>query len=61
MFNICMDFACFLALEYHLFVTFAMQILDELLSKYETSPHGPEKWQKLAGFLKQRFVSAVIT
>lgn len=41
-------------------VNFVMQILDDLVSKYEKSPHGPEKWRKLAGFLKQRFVLAVV-
>lgn len=60
MFNMCMELACFLALEYHMLVNFVMQILDDLVSKYEKSPHGPEKWRKLAGFLKQRFVLAAI-
>lgn len=34
-----------------------MQVLDALLSEYEASCHGPGKWQKLAVFLQQRFVS----
>ncbi|KAL6991119.1 hypothetical protein U1Q18_009238 [Sarracenia purpurea var. burkii] len=30
-----------------------LKILDDLISKYEASTHGPEKWQKLTGFLRQ--------
>lgn len=29
------------------------KIFDDLISKYEASCHGPEKWQKLAAFLRQ--------
>lgn len=35
-----------------------MQVLDGLISEYETSCHGPGKWQKLAMFLQQRFAPA---
>lgn len=35
-----------------------MQVLDGLISEYETSCHGPGKWQKLATFLQQRFAPA---
>lgn len=35
-----------------------MQVLDALVSEYETSCHGPGKWQKLAMFLQQRFAPA---
>ncbi|XP_058107097.1 uncharacterized protein LOC131250797 isoform X2 [Magnolia sinica] len=31
----------------------AFEVLDVLLSEYETSSHGPGKWQKLATFLHQ--------
>ncbi|XP_047981737.1 restin homolog isoform X2 [Salvia hispanica] len=30
-----------------------LKVLDELLSKYEASCHGPEKWQKVVIFLRQ--------
>ncbi|CAK9152551.1 unnamed protein product [Ilex paraguariensis] len=30
-----------------------LKVLDNLISKYEVSSHGPEKWQKLAVFLQQ--------
>ncbi|PPR96058.1 hypothetical protein GOBAR_AA24612 [Gossypium barbadense] len=36
---------------------FDLIVLDALLSEYEASYHGPGKWQKLAVFLQQRFVS----
>lgn len=29
------------------------KILDDLITKYEASCHGPEKWQKLSAFLRQ--------
>ena len=32
-----------------------MQVLDNLLSEYEASSHGPGKWRKLSIFLQQRF------
>lgn len=35
-----------------------MQVLDGLISEYETLCHGPGKWQKLAMFLQQRFAPA---
>ncbi|KAI8525565.1 hypothetical protein RHMOL_Rhmol13G0240300 [Rhododendron molle] len=37
-----------------------LKILDDLVSKYEKSPHGPEKWRKLAGFLKQSLEGPVV-
>lgn len=33
-----------------------MQVLDRLVSKYEATCQGPEKWRKLIVFLQQRFV-----
>ncbi|CAK9181864.1 unnamed protein product [Ilex paraguariensis] len=30
-----------------------LKVLDNLISKYEASSHGPEKWHKLAVFLRQ--------
>ncbi|CAL5411298.1 unnamed protein product [Camellia sinensis] len=33
--------------------------LDDLVSKYEASSHGPEKWQKLTAFLRQSLEGTV--
>ena len=33
---------------------YVMQVLDNLVSKYEASTHGPEKWRKLTLFLRHR-------
>ncbi|KAL8229842.1 hypothetical protein R6Q57_014742 [Mikania cordata] len=30
-----------------------LKVLDQLVSKYEATTHGPEKWQKLTSFLRQ--------
>ncbi|GJR52000.1 guanylate-binding family protein [Tanacetum coccineum] len=30
-----------------------LKVLDQLISKYEATSHGPEKWQKLTSFLRQ--------
>ncbi|KAI8001577.1 Guanylate-binding protein 4 [Camellia lanceoleosa] len=36
-----------------------LKVLDDLVSKYETSSHGPEKWQKLTAFLRQSLEGTV--
>ncbi|KAK9227438.1 hypothetical protein WN943_012491 [Citrus x changshan-huyou] len=37
-----------------------MQVLDGLISEYETSCHGPGKWQKLAMFLQQSLEGPIL-
>ncbi|KAL7212996.1 hypothetical protein ACSBR2_015657 [Camellia fascicularis] len=36
-----------------------LKVLDDLVSKYEASLHGPEKWQKLTAFLRQSLEGTV--
>ncbi|GMP74557.1 hypothetical protein CsSME_00031953 [Camellia sinensis var. sinensis] len=36
-----------------------LKVLDDLVSKYEASSHGPEKWQKLTAFLRQSLEGTV--
>ncbi|KAG5561743.1 hypothetical protein RHGRI_004705 [Rhododendron griersonianum] len=39
---------------------YVMQVLDNILSKYEASSHGPEKWRKLAIFLRQSLEGPIL-
>ncbi|KAK2991854.1 hypothetical protein RJ640_030029 [Escallonia rubra] len=41
-------------------VDHVLKVLDGLLSKYEASCHGPEKWQKLTMFLQQSLEGPVL-
>ncbi|KAK1412141.1 hypothetical protein QVD17_33144 [Tagetes erecta] len=37
-----------------------LKVLDQLVSKYEATSHGPEKWQKLTSFLRQSLEGPVL-
>ncbi|KAF8409185.1 hypothetical protein HHK36_005259 [Tetracentron sinense] len=37
-----------------------LKVLDGLLSEYEASSHGPQKWQKLASFLQQSLEGLIL-
>nr|GEY48487.1 guanylate-binding protein 4-like [Tanacetum cinerariifolium] len=37
-----------------------LKVLDQLLSSYEATSYGPEKWQKLASFLRQSLGGPVV-
>ncbi|XP_076892060.1 uncharacterized protein LOC143543677 [Bidens hawaiensis] len=37
-----------------------MKVLDKLVSKYESTSHGPEKWQKLTSFLRQSLEGPIL-
>ncbi|KAL7604622.1 uncharacterized protein LOC111914698 [Lactuca sativa] len=37
-----------------------LKVLDRLLSKYESTCHGPEKWQKLTSFLRQSLEGPIL-
>ncbi|KAG5561742.1 hypothetical protein RHGRI_004705 [Rhododendron griersonianum] len=37
-----------------------LKVLDNILSKYEASSHGPEKWRKLAIFLRQSLEGPIL-
>ncbi|KVH97443.1 Guanylate-binding protein, C-terminal [Cynara cardunculus var. scolymus] len=37
-----------------------LKVLDRLLSKYEATTHGPEKWQKLTSFLRQSLEGPIL-
>ncbi|GKC70396.1 guanylate-binding protein 4-like protein, partial [Tanacetum coccineum] len=37
-----------------------LKVLDQLLSSYEATSYGPEKWQKLASFLRQSLEGPVV-
>ncbi|KAI8567786.1 hypothetical protein RHMOL_Rhmol02G0149000 [Rhododendron molle] len=37
-----------------------LKVLDNILSKYEASSHGPEKWRKVAIFLRQSFEGPIL-
>ncbi|KAI3731766.1 hypothetical protein L1987_62955 [Smallanthus sonchifolius] len=37
-----------------------LKVLDQLLSKYEATSHGPEKWQKLTSFLRQSLEGPIL-
>ncbi|CAI9292999.1 unnamed protein product [Lactuca saligna] len=37
-----------------------LKVLDQLLSSYEATAYGPEKWQKLASFLRQSLEGPVL-
>lgn len=37
-----------------------LKVLDRLLSKYEATSHGPEKWQKLTIFLRQSLEGPIL-
>ncbi|KAK9064351.1 hypothetical protein SSX86_015733 [Deinandra increscens subsp. villosa] len=37
-----------------------LKVLDQLLNSYETTSYGPEKWQKLASFLRQSIEGPVL-
>ncbi|GFY91904.1 guanylate-binding family protein [Actinidia rufa] len=41
-------------------VDYVLKIFDDLVTKYEASCHGPEKWQKLTGFLRQSLEGPVV-
>ncbi|XP_057499849.1 uncharacterized protein LOC130784029 isoform X1 [Actinidia eriantha] len=41
-------------------VDYVLKIFDDLVTKYEESCHGPEKWQKLTGFLRQSLEGPVV-
>ncbi|XP_071715837.1 uncharacterized protein [Rutidosis leptorrhynchoides] len=37
-----------------------LKVLDQLLSRYEATSYGPEKWQKLASFLRQSLEGPIL-
>lgn len=55
-----LDYVVHMSVEFYCFLDIVSQVLDGLLSKYEASSHGPEKWRKLTIFLQQRFYIIVI-